>query len=207
MRFGFMMYPGYEELDLIGPWEMATMWKTYAGGPDCVTVAQTRDEMRCAKGLLTRADATYADVGQLDYLLIPGGFATFKELENPVSVDFIREQAKAARAVLSVCTGTFLLQAAGLLAGRQAATNWKMVSRLRELGVDVVEQRYVRDGSIWSSAGVSAGMDMLLAFIAHEASPTAAWTTQYQAEYIPEGKVYGPLSAWENAPGYVRTRL
>jgi len=207
MRFGFMMYPGYEELDLIGPWELATMWKTYAGGPDCVTVAQTRDEIRCAKGLLTRAGATYAEVGPLDYLLIPGGFASFEELKNPVSVEFIREQAKGAKAVLSVCTGTFLLHAAGLLEGRKAATNWKTIARLRELGVEVVEERYVGDGPVWSSAGVAAGMDMLLAFIAHVAGPEAAWTTQYQAEYIPEAKAYGPLSAWENAPRYARDQL
>ncbi|MBM3271578.1 MAG: DJ-1/PfpI family protein, partial [Candidatus Sericytochromatia bacterium] len=200
MRFGFMMYPGYEELDMIGPWEIATMWKTYAGGPECLTVAQTTDEMRCAKGLLTRAETTYDDVGQLDYLLIPGGFATFEEIKNPRSVAFVKEQARGAKAVLSVCTGTFLLHVAGLLEGRKAATNWKMVGKLREIGVDVVEERYTRDGPIWSSAGVAAGIDMLLAFIAHEAGPEAAWTTQYQSEYIPEGKFYGPLSAWANAP-------
>lgn len=207
MRFGFMMYPGYEELDMIGPWEMATMWKTYAGGPDCVTVAERRDEMRCAKGLITRAETTYDDVGQLDYLLVPGGFATFEELKNPRSVDFIRHQAVAAKAVLSVCTGTFLLHAAGLLDGRKVATNWKMVARLRELGVDVVEDRYAHDGPIWSSAGVAAGIDMLLAFIAHEAGAEAAWTTQFQSEYIPEGRFYGSVSTWTGAPAYARTQL
>lgn len=205
MRFGFLMYPGYEELDMIGPWELATMWKAYAGGPDCVTVAQTTQEMRCAKGLLTRAHHSYADVGQLDYLLIPGGFATFGEIKNPVTVDFVRQQAKGAKAVLSVCTGTFLLQAAGLLdGGVKVATNWKMIATLRESGVEVIEERYVQDGSIWSSAGVAAGMDMLLAFIAHEAGPEAAWATQYQSEYLAEGKLYGAVADWGNAPGYAR---
>jgi transcriptional regulator GlxA family with amidase domain len=203
MRFGFLMYPGYEELDMIGPWELATMWKAYAGGPECLTVAQTRDEMRCAKGLLTRADKTYSDIGQLDYLLLPGGFATFEEIKNPVTVDFIRQQAIGAKAVLSVCTGTFLLHVAGLLdGGVKVATNWKMIGKLRDAGVTVIEERYVHDGKIWSSAGVAAGMDMLLAFIAHEAGAPAAWTTQYQSEYLTEGKLYGAVDTWDSAPAY-----
>ena len=80
-----------------------------SGKEASVYVVRAGDEIRCAKGLLTRAGAAYAEVGPLDYLLIPGGFASFEELKNPVSVEFIREQAKGAKAVLSVCTGTFLL--------------------------------------------------------------------------------------------------
>lgn len=205
MRFGFLMYPGYEELDMIGPWELATFWKTYAAGPDCVTVSQAAEEMRCAKGLYTRAQHTYADIGQLDYLLIPGGFATFEEIKNPVTVDFIRQQAEGAKAVLSVCTGSFLLHVAGLLKGDvKVATNWKMIKRLRDEGVTVIEERYVHDGKIWSSAGVAAGMDMMLAFIAHEAGADAAWATQYQCEYVPEGKLYGAVADWKGAPGYAQ---
>ena len=204
MRFGFLMYPGYEELDLIGPWEIATMWKAYAGGPDCVTVAATRNEMRCAKGLLTRAEYSFDSVGDLDYLLVPGGFAAFEEMKNEATLAFVRRCADQGKAVLSVCSGTFILLAAGLLNGVKATTNWKVLAKLREAGVDVVEERYVRDGRIWSSAGVSAGIDMTLGFIAHEAGPQAAWITQYQSEYIPEGKLYGSMREWEGAPAYAR---
>ncbi|WP_300302694.1 DJ-1/PfpI family protein [Ferrovibrio sp.] len=204
MRFGFLMYPGYEELDMIGPWEIATMWKTYAAGPECVTVAQSRDPMRCAKGLLTAADYTYEDAGKLDYLLVPGGFAAFEEMKNEQTIAFIRACATEAKAVLSVCSGTFILLAAGLLEGVEATTNWKVIDKLREAGVTVIEERYVRDGRIWSSGGVSAGIDMTLALVAHEAGAEAAWITQYQAEYLPEGKLYGSLTTWQGAPAYAR---
>jgi transcriptional regulator GlxA family with amidase domain len=204
MRFGFLMYPGYEELDMIGPWEIATMWQTYAGGPECLTVAQTTTEMRCAKGLLTRAEHTYDTIGKLDYLLVPGGFAAFEEMKNEATLAFVKRCAADGKAVLSVCSGTFILLAAGLLTGVKATTNWKVIGKLREAGVEVIEERHVHDGQIWSSGGVSAGIDMLLAFVAHEAGPEAAWATQYQSEYLPEGKLYGQVSNWDGAPAYAR---
>ncbi len=204
MRFGFLMYPGYEELDMIGPWEIATMWKTYAGGPDCLTVAETTDEMRCAKGLLTRAEHTYETIGKLDYLLVPGGFAAFEEMKNEATLAFVRRCAAEGKAVLSVCSGTFILLSAGLLNGRKATTNWKVIGKLREAGVEIVEERYVHDDKFWSSGGVSAGIDMMLAFVAHEAGSEAAWTTQYQSEYLPDVKLYGSVSNWDGAPAYAR---
>jgi transcriptional regulator GlxA family with amidase domain len=91
-----------------------------------------------------------------------------------------------------------------LLDGVKATTNWKVIGKLREAGVEVVEERYVHDGKVWSSGGVSAGIDMLLAFIAHEADAKAAWVTQYQSEYLPEGRLYGPMSEWDGAPAYAR---
>lgn len=202
MRFGFLMYPAFEELDLIGPWELATMWQTYSNGPECITVAQSREEIRCAKGLLTRAAATYDDVGRLDYLLVPGGFSAFDEMKNEATLSFVRRCAADGATVLSVCSGTFILLAAGLLAGKKASTNWKVVAMLRQAGVEVVEERYTHDGQIWSSAGVSAGIDMMLAFIAQVAGNDVAWAVQYQCEYFPEGKLYGSPSKLEGAPAY-----
>ncbi len=114
MRFGFLMFPAFEELDLIGPWEMATMWQTYAGGPECLTLAERAGEIRCAKGLRVTADHGFDTVGQLDYLLVPGGFSAFEEAKNPAMIEFVRRAARHARAVLSVCSGSFILQAAGL---------------------------------------------------------------------------------------------
>lgn len=204
MRFGFLMYPAFEELDLIGPWEMATMWRDYAKGPECVSVAQRRGEVRCAKGLRVMADHDYGSVGALDYLLVPGGVSAFEEQKNPATLEFVREQARGAKAVLSVCTGSFILQAAGLLEGRRATSHWKTLTALRKLGVEVVEERFVRDANLWTSAGVSAGIDMLLAFIAQEADEAAAHTVQMFSEYYPDGRVYGEPGLHPEAPGYVR---
>jgi transcriptional regulator GlxA family with amidase domain len=203
--FGFLMFPGFEELDLVGPWEMATMWHAYAGGPACVTVAKTAGPVRAAKGLQTVADVGFADCPPLDYLLVPGGFAVFDVMRDDATLAFLRERAAGARAVLSVCTGSFVLAAAGLLRpGMRAATHWKGAERLRALGIDVVEERWTRDGAIWSSAGVSAGMDLLLAFIAHEAGDTAAGTVQFNAEYYPDGRRYGAAHHDPQATAYIR---
>lgn len=204
-RFGFLMYPAFEELDLIGPWEMATMWGHYSGGPACLTVAAVAGPIRCAKGLTVAADHAFADCPPLDYLLIPGGFAAFDVMQDAATIAFVQRQAANARAVLSVCSGSFILAAAGLLEGRAATTHWRAVSRLAELpGVTVRQERFVRDGRIWTSAGVSAGIDLMLAFIAAEAGAETAGRVQFNAEYYPSGQIYGSAHRSPEAPAYVK---
>lgn len=190
-RFGFLMYHKYEELDLIGPWEMATMWRDYAKGPECLTVSENGGPVQCAKGLKSAADYSFSNCPEIDYLLIPGGFAAFDEMKNPKLVGWVREQAKTCQHVLSVCTGSFILQAAGLLEGRKATTHWKGMEGLGKLGVQTVNHRWVRDGNVWSSAGVSAGMDLTLGFIEAIDGPAAAASVQHNAEYYPDGRLYG----------------
>jgi transcriptional regulator GlxA family with amidase domain len=198
-HFGFLMFPRYEELDLIGPWEMATMWREYANGPECLTIAERAGEVRCAKGLRTSADVAFTDCPELDYLLVPGGFAAFEEVQNERLVGFVREQGRRCSHMLSVCTGSFILHAAGLLEGRSATTHWLALGDMRKLaGVKVVEQRWVRDDNVWTSAGVSAGMDLLLGFIAAIDGEKAARIVQKNAEYYPDGRIYGSA---EGTPG------
>jgi transcriptional regulator GlxA family with amidase domain len=203
--FGILVFTGVEELEFVGPWEMLRMWSLYADGPkDCVLVAQSREPVLCAKGLSVNPQAAFADCPQLDMLLVTGGQGTRQEVNNPVLVDFVRQQAARCQLVLSVCTGAFVLHAAGLLAGRRATTHWGSLKRLRELGdVQVLEQRHVRDGKVWTSAGVSAGIDMMLACIA-VAGDDAAGELQFGAEYYPDGARYGDYAQDERAPGYVR---
>ena len=204
-RFGFLMFPGFEELDLVGPWEMAAMWKAYAGGPQCLTVAATEGAMRCAKGLTVNADLGFAACPMLDYLLVPGGYSAFEAMRDATTLDFVRRQAEGARAVLSVCTGAFVLAAAGLLQDRCATTHWKALHRLSAWpGVSVRQERYVHDGAVWTSAGVSAGIDLLLAFIAAEDGEEAAGTVQFNAEYYPEARLHGMAHRGPEAPAYVR---
>jgi transcriptional regulator GlxA family with amidase domain len=203
--FGFLIYPGVEELDLVGPWEMATMWKTYADGPGCVTVSRTGGPTVCAKGLKIAADHSFADCPKLDYLLVPGGFAALEEAKNPEVIDFVARQAKEGQHILSVCTGSFILQAAGILAGRKATTHWKLLPKLREIDeVEAVEERFVRDGNVWTSAGVSAGIDLTLAFIAAVAGEEKASIVQYNAEYYPDGRIYGAAHRSQNGSAYFR---
>lgn len=203
--FGFLIYPGVEELDLVGPWEMATMWKTYADGPGCVTASQVGGPTVCAKGLKIAADHAFADCPKLDYLLVPGGFAALEEAKNPDVLDFVSRQARDGRHTLSVCTGSFILEAAGLLDGRKATTHWKLLPKLREIrGVEAVEERFVRDGNVWTSAGVSAGIDLMLAFIASVAGEDKASIVQYNAEYYPDGRIYGTANRSAQGSAYFR---
>ncbi|MBJ2155181.1 DJ-1/PfpI family protein [Variovorax sp. IB41] len=206
MNFGIIVFPDVEELDFVGPWEMLTMWSKLAAGPQqCLIVAEKREPVVCAKGLSINPHASFADCPPLDYLLVPGGMGTRREVDNPAMVQFLAAQAPGCKALLSVCTGAFVLQAAGLLSGKTATTHWGSLDRLRALGdVKVVEQRFVQDGDVWTSAGVSAGTDLMLAFIAHTAGEEAAAKVQLQAEYYPADTVYGSTASHERAPAYVR---
>ena len=207
MNFGVLVFNEAEELDFVGPWEMLTMWSKYANGPEnCLIVGQSLNPIVCANGLSINPHVSFTDCPALDYLLIPGGQGTRQEVNNPVLIDFVANQAKNCKAVLSVCTGSFVLHAAGLLSGRKATTHWGSLDRLRGLGdVTVVEQRYVQDGNVWSSAGVSAGTDLMLAFIASVAGEEAAGKVQFGAEYYPSSVKFGGFENHAQAPEYIRS--
>ena len=164
MSFGFLLFPDVEELDFVGPWEVIGMWGKQFGGPGpSLIVSQAGDMVHCAKGLNVKADYGFADCPALDYLLIPGGQGTRTEVENAELLAFVQKQATSCRHLLSVCTGVLILQAAGLLQGRKVTTHWRSLERLRALpGVKVDEQRFIRDGNIWTAAGVSAGTTVIL---------------------------------------------
>jgi len=205
MKLGILVFPQVEELDFVGPWEMATMWKQVAGGPDCLVVAQQAAPVACAKGLSVNPHVAFADCPQLDVLVVPGGQGTRTEVGNPVLLDFVRRQASGCQAVLSVCTGAFVLHAAGLLSGRRATTHWGALGRLAALGdVQVVQQRFVQDGPVWTAAGVSAGIDLMLAYIAQVAGEDTAGKVQFAAEYYPSGERYGSHDTDPRAPAYIR---
>ena len=206
MNFGILVFNQVEELDFVGPWEMLTMWQKVADGPkNCLVVSQSLEPVTCAKGLSINPHVCFADCPKLDYLLVPGGQGTRQEVNNAVLVEFVASQAKNCKAVLSVCTGSFILHAAGLLSGKTATTHWGSLERLRALGdVQVVEQRFVRDGNVWSSAGVSAGIDLMLAFIASVAGEAVAGEVQFQAEYYPASTRYGGFESQAQAPAYIK---
>jgi transcriptional regulator GlxA family with amidase domain len=206
MTFGILIFPQVEELDFVGPWEMVTMWHQVANGPQCLVVAENAAPVICAKGLSINPHVTFEICPPLDYLLVPGGQGTRCEVANLKLLDFVGNRATTCKAVLSVCTGSFVLHAAGLLAGRQATTHWGSLERLRALGdVTVVEERFVRDGNVWTSAGVSAGIDLTLAFIASVAGEDAAAKVQFAAEYYPSTKRYGNFhNTHAAAPAYAK---
>lgn len=203
-RFGILLFPGVEELDAMGPWEMATLWSRQDGGPaECLLIGPSEAAVPCAKGAQLLPHRSFATAPPLDVLLVPGGQGTRTQVDNPLLISFLRRQAAGCRAVLSVCTGAFLLHAAGLLGGGRATTHWASLERLRALGdVEVVEERFLRSGAVWTSAGISSGIDLLLHFIAETSGEEAAGRVQLEAEYFPSGKIYGSAASSGRGSAY-----
>ena len=119
-------------------------------------------------------------------------------------IAFVQKQYPTCQHILSVCTGSFILQAAGLLEGKNATTYWGSLDRLRQFSdVTVVEERFVRNDNIWTAAGVSAGIDLALALIAAEEGDEMAGKVQLAAEYYPNGVMYGNAHLHPKAPAYL----
>jgi len=186
--FGILLFPDAEELDFVGPWEVFTMFGKYFDKDwQALLVAQTREPVRAAKGMLFTPDRSFDDCPPLDVLLVPGGEGTRREVDNEALVQFARRVGQGAAWVTSVCTGAFILRRAGFLAGRRATTHWSAMDMLRaEPDVTVVEQRFVHDGNVITAAGVSAGIDMALYLVGLLASPQVARNVQKFIEYYPE---------------------
>jgi len=205
MNFGFLLFNNLEELDFVGPWEVFSAWSKYPSGPkSCFTVAEKK-VITCVNGLKILPDFQFSDCPALDFLLVPGGIGTRKELENERLIQFVQKHAATCKHVLSVCTGSLILQAAGLLQSKKATTYWSCRKALQERGdVSVVEERFVRDNNIWTAAGVSAGIDMALALIADQAGEETAGKVQLYIEYYPSTIKYGRAHLDEKVPKYIK---
>ena len=155
MRIGILVFEGVEEMDFAGPWEVLTAAAEGTEGYAVFTVAETTAPVRCEKGLIVIPDRTYDTVHDLDVLLIPGGSGARREGQNPATVAWIGAVAPGCAWIASVCTGAFLLLAAGPGRNRRITTHHRFVDRLRALGgAEVVDGvRFVRDGNVVSSAG------------------------------------------------------
>jgi transcriptional regulator GlxA family with amidase domain len=163
--YGLLIFDGAEELDFTGPWEVFTASSMLREHADTVVlIAEHPDAVRCAKGMRVLPDHTFADHPPLDVLLVPGGQGTRREVSNPAVIGWIRQAAAGAAWTASVCTGALLLHEAGPARGRRVATHHAFEDTLQARGgVPVVrDARYVIDGNLATSQGVSAGIDLAL---------------------------------------------
>ncbi|MEQ1841311.1 MAG: DJ-1/PfpI family protein [Verrucomicrobiales bacterium] len=187
------LYPEVEVLDFAGPYEVFTtasrVFKRLnpaAPAPFMVsTVANQTGTVRSRAGLVVTPDFTFADHPAIDLLIIPGGLVS-AELEKPEVIEWIRCTAAMTRITASVCTGASLLARAGLLDGKRATTHWGDVDDLRTAfpAVTVLEQRrWVDEGDIVTSAGISAGIDMSLHLVERFADRELALKTARQMDY------------------------
>src|SRR5262245_23878086 len=184
---GILIFPDAEELDFVGPWEVLTSARALRPEDRVVTIAQTREPVRCAKGLQVIPEHSFDDAPELDVVLVPGGQGTRREVSNPVLIEWLRKAGAQCQWVTSVCTGTLLLHEAGFAKGKRVTTHWTFIEQLRARGdVEVLEHiRYVRDGNVVTSAGVSAGIDMALWLLGQIGGVTAARQVQRFMEYDP----------------------
>jgi putative intracellular protease/amidase len=163
---GAVLYEDFELLDLYGPLEM---FGSIGAELRIVTVAEKTGPVASFQRPKTVAEFDFASAPTLDLILLPGGFGTLAQLENPKMLDFLRRRAAKAEVTMSVCSGSAILAKAGLLDGHRATSNKQFFDLARAQGAAVkwVEQaRWVEDGPFATSSGVSAGTDMALAVIA-----------------------------------------
>jgi transcriptional regulator GlxA family with amidase domain len=193
-RIGIALFDGAEELDWAGPWEVLAAWARQwpDDGVEVFTLAQRDGEITCAKGLRVLADRTWDDAGELDVLVYPGGRGTRPQLEDEAVLGWIRATAGQGTLMTSVCTGSLVYAAAGLLDGRPATTHWSSLDLLGELGEEIdvrPDDRFVDSGEVITAAGVSAGIDMALHLVARLHSQKRAREVRRYIQYDPEPPV------------------
>ncbi len=181
---GALIFPGFELLDLFGPLEM---FGSLEDDFKIHLVSQSDHEIKSGMGPISHADALLSDDHDYDILLIPGGPGIRQQINNEALLQWLCEKSVKAELVASVCTGSALLAKAGLLNGRRATTNKLSFDWVSTYGPNVhweKKARWVHDGRFFTSSGVSAGIDMSLAIIAHLHDMTTAEKVAFWAEYI-----------------------
>jgi transcriptional regulator GlxA family with amidase domain len=195
---GILIFPQVEVLDFCGPFEVFSVTRLDEArrrdepSPfEVILVAASIDPIRATGGLRVVPDYELQNCPRLDLLVVPGGWGTRGLVSDERVVRWIRERAAVAEITASVCTGSFLLGQAGLLEGLRATTHWQSLDRMEQTfpRISVVrDQHVVEEGSIFSSAGISAGIDMALRVVARLHGETVARATARYMEYpYPEG--------------------
>jgi transcriptional regulator GlxA family with amidase domain len=197
---GFVIYPGFTGLDLIGPHEVLSRC-----GTRCRFVAGSLEPVTSDRGVRLLPDETFATCPQLDVLVVPGGPGQTPAMANEELIGFIARQSAGARWTASVCTGTLLLAGAGVLRGRPATTHWLARNELRRLGAVPQSDRIVWDGRVVTAAGVSAGIDLALALVAVLRGAEEAQRIQLSIEYDPQPPF--DVGAPEKAPAHLVEQL
>ena len=183
MEIALLLYDGLAPLDAVGPYEVMRN----VPGWEVRTIARQAGPVRSEDGSLGLvADHALAEVTTPDIVLVPGGAGNRPLLADEELLGWLREVDQATKWTTSVCTGSLLLGAAGLLQGKRATSNWLALDALREFGADPVGGRFVEDGKVITAAGVTAGIDMALHLVAREVGPEVAQAVQLGIEYDPD---------------------
>lgn len=177
----FALYPRVTQLDFTGPYEV------FARLPRarCVLASATGGDIEADGGIVFTKLRRLAEIERCALICVPGGFGTIEAIEDPELITQIRRLASGARYVTSVCTGSLVLGAAGLLKGKRATSHWAWRDALSAFGATPDPARVVRDGNVITGGGVTAGIDMALAVMAEIAGDDYAQSVQLGIEYAP----------------------
>ena len=190
MQIAILLYNRFTVLDAIGPYQVLS------GLPDAeaVFVAERPGPIRDEVGsLVLSAAAGLADVPRPNIVVVPGGPGQSDQMKDGPLHEWLRAADQASTWTTSVCTGSLILAAAGLLAGRRATTHWLAMDELADLGVTPVSDRVVSDGKYVTAAGVSSGIDMALTLAGRVVRRRAAQAIQLMIEYDPQPPYHGGL--------------
>jgi putative intracellular protease/amidase len=183
MEIAFVLFDRITALDAVGPYEVLQRLP----GAEVKFVGKERGEYRTdTKQLALVADYTLDEVPRPDILVMPGGFGTRELVDDPDVVDWVRDVHEHTTWTTSVCTGSLVLGAAGVLQGLPATSHWKELETLRQYGAEPTMQRVVEQGKVITAAGVSSGIDMALTLVDRIAGDFAAQAIQLGIEYDPQ---------------------
>jgi transcriptional regulator GlxA family with amidase domain len=183
MNIAILLYDKFTALDAIGPYEVLSRLP----GASVTFVAAEPGPVRTDNGMLTLlVEHALEDVSQPEIVLVPGGPGEVAARAGGAALEWLRAVDRTSTWTTSVCTGSLVLAAVGLLDGRRATTHWLAFDELRRLGAEAVDERVVFDGKLVTAAGVSAGIDMALALAARIAGDQVAQAIQLGIEYDPQ---------------------
>jgi len=192
-RVGIVLFDEIEVLDFCGPFEVFSVTRLIEEkrreepSPfEVLLIAEKDSPVVTTGGMKVIPHHTFETCPKLDILVVPGGWGTRKELKNLAMLDWLRIRASEVETLTSVCTGSMLLGFAGLLEGLHATTHWRSLDWMRESFPSVTveyDKHFVEDGSVFTSAGISAGIDMALKVVARYCGDTIARTTAKHMEY------------------------
>jgi cyclohexyl-isocyanide hydratase len=181
IAIGILIYPNLTQLDATGPAQVLAR----VPGATVHMIWKTREPIPTDAGFSIVPNTTFADCPQLDVICVPGGYGQTALMTDAETLDFLRKQAATARYVTSVCTGSLVLGAAGLLKGYRSACHWAWREMLTDFGATPVAERVVRDRNRISGGGVTAGIDFGLTVAAELAGEEVAKSIQLVLEYDP----------------------
>ena len=193
-HIGVLLFDDVEELDAVGPWEVLTNWtlRYPEDGWSVSFVSRDGKPVRAAKGLVLGAHHSFDDMPTLDVLLHPGGQGTRRLMHDHHHRVWVRQQRDTALVLASVCTGALVYAAAGVLTGRPVTTHWASLGLLESLDPTLQvsdDKRFIDDGDVITSAGVSAGIDMALHLVDRLAGTERARDVRRDIQYDPQPPV------------------